>query len=77
MDVDEQAAQLRATLRAERKARRLSQTALGVRLGRSTYQTAHKWETGTSQPSLIHFLEWAAALGFEVKLVPVARRPAQ
>jgi transcriptional regulator with XRE-family HTH domain len=72
MDVDEQAAQLRATLRAARKARGLSQTALGRQLKRSTYQTVYQWESGKSNVTLPNFLEWAAALGFEVKLVPVS-----
>jgi transcriptional regulator with XRE-family HTH domain len=70
MDADEQAAQLRATLKAARRERGLSQTALARQLKRSTYQTVYQWESGANQVTLPNFLDWAAVLGFEVKLVP-------
>jgi transcriptional regulator with XRE-family HTH domain len=57
-----------AELRAERRRRGWSQTDLGQRLGRRTYQSIYRWESGTNDPTLANLRAWAAALGYELTL---------
>ncbi len=62
-----------ATLRAERRRRGLSQTDLGRRIGRATYQTIWQWESGANEPTLGNLRAWAAALGYELTVVETAQ----
>lgn len=59
-----------AALKAERKARGLSLQQLGEILGRKTYQTPWQWESGSNDPSLSNLRQWAAALGYDLALIP-------
>lgn len=61
-----------AELRAERRRRGLSQTQVGTLIGRRSYQTVWQWESGTNDPGLSSVREWAAALGFDLALVPAS-----
>jgi transcriptional regulator with XRE-family HTH domain len=61
---------MRAELTAERLRRGLNQQQLGEVLGRRSYNTVSQWERGNNDPTLTNFVEWAAALGYTVTLVP-------
>ena len=57
-------------LRAERKRRGWSQTQLGNEIGHATYGGVWAWENYAQGPKLSSLRMWAAALGYEVVLVP-------
>jgi transcriptional regulator with XRE-family HTH domain len=60
---------LTAQLRAIRRERRVSILALSDRSGYDRF-TISRWEREKAAPTLSRFVDWAAALGYEVKLVP-------
>lgn len=64
---------IKAALRAERRRQGLSQTELAVRMGLTTYTNVQQWERGTKDPSLGNLRRWAAALGFDLALVPLGQ----
>jgi transcriptional regulator with XRE-family HTH domain len=61
-----------ASLAAERRRRRLSQTRLARRVG-VTQQVLSAWETGAARPTRAHLAAWAIAL--EVAPFPEGTRP--
>ena len=62
---------IRAALRAERKRQKLSQTAVGQRMGHATYGSVHAWESGAAEPKLSSLHAWAHALGLQLALLPL------
>lgn len=64
-------------LRAERERRGWSQTELGERLGRRSYNTAYNWECGVNEPKLSSLRAWARALGYDVTLTPLSAAQAK
>lgn len=64
------------TLRAERQRLGLSQTAVGLLLGRKSYGTIYQWEAGVNAPNLDNLRAWANVLGYDVVLTPQVDRTA-
>lgn len=54
-----------AQLRAVRLERGLSLQAVAESMGRASYQSVWRWESGASEPRVGNLREWAAALGYE------------
>ena len=54
-------------LRRERRAREMSQRDIAKALGIS-HAAISVFETGVKYPRLINFIQWAAILGYDVKL---------
>lgn len=52
----------------------LTQRELSRRIGTSSSNT-HYWENGQHDPSLASLRAWAAALGYDVALIPTVRNP--
>lgn len=68
---DAKASPLPAQLRSIRIANGVSVSDLADRLGYDRFSIG-RWERGEMVPSLLKFVDWAAALGYEVKLRPGA-----
>jgi transcriptional regulator with XRE-family HTH domain len=62
-------------LKAFRRRARLTQKALGARVGVS-YQAIRLWEDGTSQPRREHIAKLAEALGLDAEQLPAMLRAA-
>lgn len=60
---------LTAQLRTIRRERRMSINALSDRSGYDRFAIS-RWEREKAVPTLSRFVDWAASLGYEVKLVP-------
>lgn len=63
-----------SSLRAQRRRLGLTQTEVGQRIGRQTYQTIGQWERGLNPPNLRNLRAWATALGCDLTLTTVVER---
>ena len=61
-----------AALTAERLRRGLSRGTLALRLGYKV-ETIRKWETGQAAPGLDRLEDYAAALGYQLAIIPATR----